>query len=113
MKEELYFETGGEGYCYPLSHFYDRICDGEKEIFLKLAKREIGSGFMWCKIESEFVESRSGTCGEFCEHYNPRNGKSGRCVHLDNSFIAIGKDLILTKDGLDPKHLLNNKKIEK
>ena len=102
MKEQLYFELGNEEYCYPLEHFEDRINDGEKEIHLVLAKRDFGSGHMWCKDMGEGIDRRDGTCGKFCESYKPRNGKSGRCFYLDNSFIQIGKELLLTKDGLTP-----------
>lgn len=100
MKEKLYFELGAEERCYPIEYFEDRINDGEKEIILEVAKREFGSGVMWCKIQSEFVARGDDTCGSHCDDYKPRNKKSGRCKHLDNTFIGTGTELILAKGGL-------------
>jgi len=98
-KEKLYFETDGE-YCHPLSEYEQRIEDGEESIGLMLAKKSVGSGFMWCKREGEIVEQGDGQCGKFeCKNYNPCNRKSGRCRHLIHPYEQTGKELVLTKDG--------------
>ena len=102
-KETLYFEEENGESCWDIGEFQDRIQDGEKEIFLREAKRDFGSGFMWCKEDCECVESGDDICGRSCENYKPRNGKSGRCVHLDNTFTPIGEVLVLTEDGLVKK----------
>jgi len=101
MKDKFYFEIGGSECCEPLQSFIDRIDDGEKEIHLYLAKRAYGSEFMWCVKEGEIIERGDFACGKHnCTNYEPRNKKSGRCRWLENTFEEIGKELILTKDGL-------------
>lgn len=98
--EKLYFEIGQEEMCYPLSWFEDRIKEGDMVIYLKEAKRDFKSGIMWCSIEGDFIEKGDGTCGKHCQSYEPRNGKSGRCRRLDNTFEPFGLTLILTNEGL-------------
>lgn len=102
-REKMYFEVGNEEHCYPLWNFQDRIRDGDKKIDLQFAKRDFGSGYMWCKAYQEIIDSGDSKCGKYCKHYKPRNKISGRCYHLDNSFISVGEVLILTKDGLTAK----------
>ena len=104
MKDKFYFEIGGSECCEPLQSFIDRIDDEEKEIHLYLAKRAYGSEFMWCVKEGEIIEQGDFACGKHnCTNYEPRNKKSGRCRWLENTFEEIGKELILTKDGLKEK----------
>ena len=99
--DKFYFEEdGSEEFCYLLQHFEERIEDGEEEILLRLAKREYGADFMWCKFLGEPIETGVGNCGRICEDYEPRNKISGRCVHLVNCFASTGNTLVLTKDGL-------------
>lgn len=101
---KFYFEVGSEN-CYPLDYFQDRIDDGEKEIHLELAKRDIGSGYAWCKQDGMPLERGDGNCGKLnCDNYKPRNKISGRCVQSVNCFTPIGNILILTKDGLTPNY---------
>ena len=102
-REPVYFEEEDGERCYGIDEFQDRIRLGEKKIFLREAKRDFGSGFMWCQVDCECIESGDGACGIVCEDYKPRNGLSGRCVYLDNTFTPIGEVLVLTEDGLVKK----------
>lgn len=88
-------------FCYELSHFQTDIDDGV-EVFLLEYQRDIGSGDMWCKANSEPMENTKEYCGKLnCSDYVPRNGKSGRCNHLDNCFAPTGKVFRLTEKGLE------------
>lgn len=69
----------------------------EERIELLEMKKDIG-GRMWCDEEYFFVDK--GDCNTWCKHYQPCNGKSGRCRNLKNGFIQTGKKFILTKSGL-------------
>jgi len=87
-----YYTENGD-YAFPLSEFQDRILEGEKEITLLEMKRDIG-GVMFCREIVGLVEK--GDCGNICSFYNPCNGVSGRCRHLQNSFVRTGKKFKLT-----------------
>ena len=80
-----------------LEFYKSELDDDLKEIELLEMERDIG-GEMWCDERFEFVEK--GDCGKWCDHYQPCNGKSGRCRNLKNGFTMTGKKFILTKSGL-------------
>ena len=71
--------------------------DDVEEIELEEMKRDYG-GKMWCNLKELFIKKWD--CGRRCNIYNPCNGKSGRCRHLENGFIGTGKKFILTESGL-------------
>ena len=75
---------------YPIDYFVDVVEDNET-IIIEEQKREYGVGWMWCKEYSDHVESGDGSCGAFCDHYNPCNGRSGRCRKLVDTCIGSGK----------------------
>ena len=74
--------------------------DPKAEIIIEEFERDFGSGTMWCTENFETVENSKEVCGIDCPDYKPRNGKSGRCKFLDNTFKPTGKVFRLTKDGL-------------
>lgn len=55
--------------------------EGIPELTIVRAKPDFGSGYFWCKAVDAVGEVSEGGCGKMCEHYKPRNGKSGRCKH--------------------------------
>ena len=52
----------------------------------------------WCSLGGDFPDK--GDCGRVCDNYKPRNGRSGCCRFLVNSFIDTGRRFRLTKEGL-------------
>lgn len=94
---KYFMEEGYGEIVYTLDYFESTIDEDLKKIKLLEMKRDYG-GQMWCKENQEFMER--GDCGCFCVHYNPCNGKNGRCRYLTNSFIQTRRKFILTKDGI-------------
>lgn len=75
---------------YPLDYFISTIEDNDSMI-IEECKRDYGNGFMWCKEFGEHIESGDGSCGILCEHYNPCNGRTGRCAESVNTMTGSGK----------------------
>ena len=111
MAKKMYSRQGNEESVLPLSCFTDEIPNlkESEEVILVEQERDFGNGFMWCIELGEFIEKGDNDCGEDCEHYKPRNGKSGRCKFLDNTFKRTGKVFRLKKDGLEEKVCLHIK----
>ena len=100
MKESSKYYTGLEQeYVNSLSWWQDEAKDRNEPVEVELQKRAIGSGEMWCRIEGEYIESGSNDCGKGCPDYRPRNGKSGCCRSLTNTFEGTGIFFIVYPDG--------------
>ena len=99
---KYFFEKGSyDEFCHTLKYFEAKIALGEAEEFhLTDAAREYGNGFFYCAELNEFGESGNSDCGKSCWEYKPRNGKSGRCIHSQPTFIEGDRKFKLTKDGL-------------
>lgn len=85
-------ETGA----YTKDYFIERMKEeGLTEIEVFPAIMMKGEDFGWCSEFGDAIEVRSGDCGRFCEHYNPRNGKNGRCRHSKNCYEPADKSIII------------------
>jgi len=94
MSRRYFYEEDGE-LCYGLDSIKDMIADDfleEKEVWL--AKRMTGEDFAWCTHYAEPLMKGEGTCGKVCDHYKPRNGKSGICNHQGYCYEPVEKVLI-------------------
>jgi len=77
---KYYFQKHDEN-CYPKQYHIDYMkVMGIDEMEIFEAKRELGTGFFFCKHFEEIGEVGE-SCGRQCEKYKPMNGKSGRCIH--------------------------------
>ena len=52
-------------------------------------------GMKWCMEDNEFIEG-NGWCGEYCGNYEPRNKKSGICIHQSWGVIETGRKWKIT-----------------
>lgn len=90
---KMYFYNDDSEFCETIENIKDLIrCDELKEKEVFEAKRITGNGFFWCKAYSEAGES--GSCGNICKEYKPRNGKNGRCIHSGYCYEANKKIII-------------------
>jgi len=71
-----------------------------KEMDIFLAKREVDSGYYFCKHFDEVGEKGDGNCGKSCSAYAPRNGKSGACKSVGYTYENTGKAYILKVDSI-------------
>jgi len=80
--------------CFDLrSHVEDARREGLTEIRLLEAVPEKVSGMFWCKAVDAVGED--GECGRQCQHYDPRNGKSGICKEK-SILYTHGKEVVFT-----------------
>ena len=101
MKQKFYINKEGEETAWEISVYEDEILSGEiKEIELIEMEREFGTSWRYCRVYRECFEKEDYMCGIVCDEYNPCNGTSGKCTHLDVCLIETGKIFKLTKDGL-------------
>ncbi len=75
---------------YPIDYFVAMVEDNDS-IIIEEQKRDYGNGFMWCKVHETHIESGDGSCGILCPHYDPCNGRTGRCSQLINTVTGSGK----------------------
>ena len=101
MTKKLYGDEKGEGEgLFLLEFFKKELSKDNPEITLFEFERDFDCEYMWCKKHKDYVDKDDNECGKYCDKYKPRNGKSGRCKFLDNTFKPTGKVFRLTKDGL-------------
>ncbi|MCK9542633.1 MAG: hypothetical protein M0R03_11460 [Novosphingobium sp.] len=98
MNKKYYTEKGSEEYCYTLPHFIKKLQELDSNIILEEMEVEYGNGFFYCSETKEVGESQTGTCGQICSFYQPRNGKNGRCRFSNNTYVATGKFFNLSKE---------------
>ena len=94
---KLYFQEN-DARCYDLQYHKDYMIRFKLvELELFEAKRELGTGYFWCKMfEGIFESGEPGVCGKVhCSNYIPNNGKSGRCKHYGYCYEQTGKTRIL------------------
>jgi len=95
---KIYFEKDSEHGC-SLKDWKEYMKEeGITELELFEGKIEYRTGFFWCTELQNIGESSEG-CGRFfCEHYKPRNGKNGICVHSRSPYNTTEKKIILKQD---------------
>lgn len=83
----LYFIKSDEN-CTSIEGVRDYMHDHDlKELTVVEAEREVGADCFYCKKYAEVSGKGYGYCGVSCPDYNPRNGKSGICVHNKPVYI--------------------------
>jgi len=80
MKRKLYFRDG-EDTCKELPDIIDEMEEeGITELDVFRAVVERGTGYFFCTIIDECMDSSDKPCSKrSCSYYQPRNGKSGIC----------------------------------
>jgi len=94
-KEKYYFGSKEDEWCYNEDYF-QTIMSEHNISFCEVYEAEkdtLPSDMMFCKEHLEFGET--GKCGEICEQYQPRNGKSGCCVHYSKAGFTAGNKVKL------------------
>lgn len=94
---KFYFSPHEEETCYHKQYYLDYMKQNRiKEMTVFEAKAEIGSDMFFCKELLEVgMKGEGDGCGKMCEHYKPRNGKSGRCKHSGFVYEQTEKSITL------------------
>lgn len=80
--DKLYFQNKDDNVCYNLIYFkWILVHENLDEIILFEAQRQYIGDVFWCKEYQTAGDKNEGTCGKFCEKYEPKNGISGCCKH--------------------------------
>ncbi len=96
-KPRFYFSDYNEEGCYTLKSMYELMGDEEmEELVIYPAVMVVGMGFYYCSELGEVGEVGEG-CGKECKHYQPRNGKNGRCRFSNNCYEPDYKNPITIK----------------
>ncbi len=92
---KYYFRKNDES-CYEIEAHLDYMREfyiSKMEVFE--AKRETGTGYFFCKYHSEIGEVGQNCGKQWCENYEPNNGKSGRCKNHGYVYEQTDKKRIL------------------
>ena len=93
---KLYFSEHQDESCFTKDYHLQYMKDNHiEEMKVFEAKAEIGSDMFYCKEVMEVGDKSAGGCGKMCEHYKPRNGKSGRCKHSGHVYEQTEKSITL------------------
>ena len=80
-----YYHTPDSESLWPKSHFFeDENPPDSVEVYEGV--RVTGDGHFYCSEYDEVGDSRYSVCGNYCNKYAPRNGRSGRCRHSKNCY---------------------------
>ena len=86
LKKRFFFRED-DVLCYRLDSQIDyMLSNGIAEMNLWLAKKENNTPYFFCRHFGEVGEKSEGGCGNFCEGYEPKNGKSGVCKNYGNTY---------------------------
>jgi len=86
MSSKKYFQSVDSEGCYSSDYFQDLMeLDDLNEIEVFQAVIIVGLDHFWCSNFGMSGEVGEG-CGKECDHYSPRNRKSGRCRHSSNLY---------------------------
>jgi hypothetical protein len=78
-----------------LDYHLEYMKDNEiNEMVVFEARRETGTGYFYCREYMEVGEVGE-SCGKFCAHYKPLNGKNGRCKHYGYVYEQTEKSKLL------------------
>jgi len=71
--------------------------EGLTEIEVIKAIPEKINGIFWCKLYGTCGDRSADVdkCGRSCEHYTPRNGKTGCCKYYTNILYTHGEKVTL------------------
>jgi hypothetical protein len=100
-KNDLYFASRYDEFCYPLSYFQEHLeyggeYEGEEMKLYKAVRSDV-PGFFWCCFYDTVFEKDEDTCGKPCKGYAPRNGKSGCCKHYSLKLYECSDEFIILK----------------
>lgn len=80
-----FFFRQDDAMCYKLdAHIDYMLFNGINEMDLWLAECETKVSHFFCKAFGEVGERFQ--CGTWCQHYAPKNGKSGACKHFGYTY---------------------------
>lgn len=78
---KYYFRKDDEN-CYEIEAHLDYMQENDiKEMEVYEAKKEDGTGYFFCKHHLEIGASGESCGNNWCENYDPNNGKNGRCKY--------------------------------
>jgi len=98
MKKQLYFEDIDSNICRSEEYFQNIMKrDGLQEMKVLEAFPYREEGLFWCYIAHEVADKSDQPCGKECNHYEPRNGKSGCCKHYTRQFYHHGDEVTLAR----------------
>ena len=103
-KTKYYFESSSDEICYSESYFLEMMVENKTsaiELYEAIPEKIEGIGY--CLKYCEVMEQSENPCGKHCDHYNPRNGKSGICRSWTNTVYSHGEKIVL-------KTILENEK---
>jgi len=96
---KYYFSDNDEEMCYTIPAHKQQMRDNEEtERIVFEAMKSGEDGFFYCKAIGEVgaKESEGGDpCGNECDLYEPRNGKSGCCKSFRKLYTASDKSRII------------------
>jgi len=96
MKKQYYFEDEDAEVCHQLDHWEEHMrTEGLTEIEVMKAVPDKIPGIFWCRHVEFCGEDSSDTCGNQCNGYKPRNGKSGCCKHYTTQIYTHGEKIVL------------------
>lgn len=88
-KKKYYFENEDSEFVYTKEYFIEN----EISEVIEAIPDRLDSEMMFCKYYAEFGET--GNCGKVCDHYDPCNGKNGKCKYYSKNCFVPGKKINL------------------
>ena len=87
-KVRFYFREYDDERCYLKKQIIEDMKEeGINELKIYKAKMVVGELVAYCSKLQDIIETDRGDCGKkWCEHYEPRNGKNGRCRFSNNCY---------------------------
>ena len=82
---KFYFLSKDSEVCYPLE-YVKMLMDLNGLVSLDIYPAVMSKvpNMFWCKHYELIGDKTEDSCGKRCNHYQPKNGKSGCCVHYSN-----------------------------
>lgn len=96
--KKLFFSNLDDATCYMLQKHIQDMDDAMIDVLhLHEAKPVYNTDYFYCSHYQEIGDKAQGTCGKMCDHYAPRNGKSGRCKQCKNTYEQTENTYTLIK----------------
>lgn len=107
MKYYFCSELFDECFVYELSTILTEMAERNIEsVAITEAVRNTGEGYFYCKKYNKVGMTSDSGCGELCDFYKPRNGKSGICENWGYTYEEGDKMYRLYRNGV--KKLIND-----
>ncbi len=96
-----FFFREGDCDCFTIESHLNYMIENNIEIMnVWLAKRETKVSHFYCKHYQEIGDKTENICGKWCGAYDPKNKKSGACVHLGYTYEITDKSYELKVDSV-------------